>query len=136
MRVACGVLMKNEKILITKRPPDVHLGNYWEFPGGKILEQETPEEGLYREMKEELGISVKIVRSLGIVEHHYQKPIPKWVKLYFFLCQILNGKPEAITASQMLWVKPMNLKDFCFPPADKNLIQTLPQTLLPHEDHE
>ena len=129
IRVACGILENAGKLLITKRPNQVHLGNHWEFPGGKILDQESPEEGLVRELKEELGILVNIVKDLGIIDHQYEHPTPFHVKLFFFLCHIQKGTPKPIAATQMQWVEPEHLKNYTFPPADSQLIQTLPQIL-------
>ena len=65
--VVAAIIIKDGKFFIAKRPKGKHLENFMEFPGGKILPNETHEEGLKREIKEELGvkpISVKKLESL------------------------------------------------------------------------
>ena len=58
--VAAGIIQREDgKILLARRKPGSHLAGYWEFPGGKIEEGESPEECLERELLEELGIVTK-----------------------------------------------------------------------------
>lgn len=59
-RVAAAIIEKNGKILIAQRKLGSSLGGKWEFPGGKLESEETPEQCLRRELKEELGIEAII----------------------------------------------------------------------------
>jgi len=59
-----GILYKDQKILLGKRKPGGHVGGLWEFPGGKIENNETGEEALIREFKEELDIDVKVLSKI------------------------------------------------------------------------
>ena len=69
------ILKKKNKILFTKRPSQKYYGDYWEFPGGKLENDETFEEGLKRELYEELGIKIntKSLKSLDVISHTYDK---------------------------------------------------------------
>ena len=72
-RVSAAVVEEEGRVLITRRNPNDSLGGYWEFPGGKIEGEETPQECLEREILEELGVESKagkiICRSIYEYEH-------------------------------------------------------------------
>lgn len=61
--IVCGVIKTEKGYLIGQRKSNVHDG-VWEFPGGKVENQETKEEALIREFKEELGIEIKVLGAL------------------------------------------------------------------------
>ena len=56
-KVSAAVVIKNQKVLLTRRSPNDNLAGYWEFPGGKVESNETPQQCLKRELEEELGIN-------------------------------------------------------------------------------
>jgi len=64
-QIAAGIISRGAKVLITKRLPNEHLGGYWEFPGGKCHETETLEQCAQREIKEELGLEIKVKTKIG-----------------------------------------------------------------------
>ena len=70
-RVTAAILIKDGNILIAKRKSSDKLADKWEFPGGKIEKNETPEQCLIREIKEEFGIDVKVGEYLGEIEKHF-----------------------------------------------------------------
>lgn len=59
--VTAAIIIKNNKVLIAQRKPYGYLANKWEFPGGKIENDESPESCLVRELKEEFSIDIKII---------------------------------------------------------------------------
>ncbi|WP_197086609.1 NUDIX domain-containing protein [Sphingobacterium sp. IITKGP-BTPF85] len=63
-KVLCGLIIKDQQILICRRKPEKSLGGYWEFPGGKLEEGETYEECLAREIQEELDLRVTVKNHL------------------------------------------------------------------------
>jgi 8-oxo-dGTP diphosphatase len=67
VKVTAAILVKDNKIIIAKRGSDDRLANKWEFPGGKIEINETPEQCLKREMKEEFDIDVSVGEYLGSI---------------------------------------------------------------------
>ncbi len=71
VRAAVGVLVRDGRVLLQRRPPGGLLGGLWEFPGGKIEPKESPAQAVCREFAEETGLSVRVLRSLGMVEHDY-----------------------------------------------------------------
>src|SRR3989338_8933247 len=60
IEVVAAVLRQDNKFLIAKRKADQHVGGKWEFPGGKIEKEETPEACLKRELFEEFGIEANV----------------------------------------------------------------------------
>jgi 8-oxo-dGTP diphosphatase len=122
IQVAAGLIKKDHRYLITKRPADVHLGGFWEFPGGKQEPGESLEECLQRELKEELGIDITPGPSFHIIRHEYPE---KLVELHFFCCTIHNGAPRTLGCEEWRWVTATDLLNFEFPPADRPIIDML-----------
>ena len=120
--VAAGVIFSKGKILITQRCADQHLGNLWEFPGGKVEGCESFEECLKREIREELGIEISVGELVEDLTHEYPEKI---VRLRFYRCELLSGEPRAIHCQDFRWVARGELKEFEFPAADGRLIERL-----------
>jgi A/G-specific adenine glycosylase len=116
--VTAAVIVENGRILLARRPPNGLLGGMWEFPGGKQEQGETLPACLQREIKEELGIQIQVGDAFGIYEHAYTH---FRVTLHAFLCQILNGIPQALEASEIRWVYPHQLKDFPMGKIDRQI---------------
>jgi 8-oxo-dGTP diphosphatase len=70
-RVTAAIMTNDEKIIIAKRKSTGNLPDKWEFPGGKVEINETPEQCLQRELKEEFDIDVSIGEYLGSSIYHY-----------------------------------------------------------------
>lgn len=62
IKVVCGIIWKDEKILMARKCPDKPLGGYWEFPGGKVEADEDDITALQRELLEELGLEIIDIR--------------------------------------------------------------------------
>ena len=87
--VACAIIQDSQnKVIVCQRSASMHLPLKWEFPGGKIEENETPEECLIREIKEELNIDIRIIEQLMVNDHHYED---KSIRLIPFICRHLRG---------------------------------------------
>lgn len=120
--VVAAIIRRDQNILITQRHRHVHLAGLWEFPGGKVEPGESCEVALQREIREELGIEIAVDREFFTVDHDYPG---KSVRLYFFDCSILRGEPRPLDVADLRWVKPSELSNFDFPPADAELIHKL-----------
>jgi len=120
--VTAGIILRQGKVLITKRPPGSHLEGYWEFPGGKQEPGENLKRCLEREITEELGITVKAGDLFMKVEHTYTA---KRISLYVFCCTLLSGSPQALGCSEFKWVPVEALFQFAFPPPDVKVIGLL-----------
>ncbi|HCU25480.1 MAG TPA: 8-oxo-dGTP diphosphatase MutT [Deltaproteobacteria bacterium] len=123
--VAC-VIERDGEFLITKRLKTSHLGHCWEFPGGKLEAGESLATCAIRECREEIAVEVKPLRLLQEVFHAYPE---KNVQLYFVLCELVSGTPQAVECADWRWVQPAQLSHYEFPEADKGIIESLRRTL-------
>jgi len=110
------------KILIDRRLQEGLLGGLWEFPGGKIEEQETIPACIEREIKEELGITVEVGDHLITINHAYTH---FRVTLHVHHCRYLSGDPQPIECDEIRWVKPDQLAEFPFPKANTRIIEAI-----------
>ncbi|MDI6844639.1 MAG: (deoxy)nucleoside triphosphate pyrophosphohydrolase [Candidatus Saccharicenans sp.] len=120
MIVVAAVIKKDGRLLLAERldrPED----SGWEFPGGKVEPGETPEEALTREIKEEMGIEIRVLRFLDQVE----LPGAEVHQLQAYEAEILSGKFALTSHRRYLWVKPDELENYRLLPADGELVRRL-----------
>ncbi|MBA3966003.1 MAG: 8-oxo-dGTP diphosphatase MutT [Nitrospirales bacterium] len=122
--VAAAIIWQKDRILLSRRKPESHLGGLWEFPGGKKEFGETLEDCLRREVKEELGVDIS--EPVWFHALHYQYP-EKMVELYFYTCFIILGIPQALECAEIAWVHKHELISYEFPPADIPVIHKIIQ---------
>ena len=122
--VSIALIDNHDQILISKRPAKKHLSGYWEFPGGKVEKNETPENAIIREVKEELNIDIsnKCIAPLSFSEFDYKK---FQLLLLLYVCRRWEGEPKSMEKNEIKWVKPNMLRHFKMPPADDSLIYNL-----------
>jgi len=120
--VAAGVIQEAGRVLVSKRLAGTHLAGLWEFPGGKVEDGEAPEAALVRELREELGIEVRVDSVMDVVFHAYPE---KSVLLIFYRCTRLAGEPRDLEVAGHRWVPLADLRDEEFPPADVRLLARL-----------
>lgn len=123
--VTAGLVFRDGKLLITRRPDHTHLGGLWEFPGGKLEQGETFETALIRELDEELGIDVEVGELVESIDHDYAE---KSVHLRFFRCRWINREPHPHEVAAIAWVTRDELNDYEFPAADARLLDRLRRT--------
>src|SRR5258708_6068727 len=117
--VAIAIVLRDSKLLITRRKPERPLAGYWEFPGGKREGAETIEDCLARELREELAIRATPVLSFSPINHTYPHA---QVCLHPFLCIYQSGEPRAIDSDEVKWISPDQLRQFKFPEANGSLL--------------
>lgn len=120
--VTAAIITDESKILIARRGPEKHLAGFWEFPGGKIEKDETPEECLKREIKEELGLDIEI--KSFFMENVYQYPNKK-ILLKAYLCKRLSGSIVLKDHDKIEWVDIIEIDNYKFAPADIAFIDKL-----------
>ena len=116
------VLDASGEVLIDQRLEEGLLGGMWEFPGGKQEQGETIETCIARELKEELGITVKVGAELITVDHAYSH---KKLRFVVHLCDWVSGEPQPLASQQVRWVRPDDLGNYAFPAANARIIEAL-----------
>lgn len=122
--VACALVDADRRVLIAQRPEGKSLAGLWEFPGGKVEPNESPEAALIRELEEELGVSTKsaCLAPLTFASHAYEG---FHLLMPLYVCRKWQGTPIAREHSALKWVRPQKLRDYPMPPADEPLIAAL-----------
>ena len=108
LRVSCAIILKENAVLCGQRSENMSHPLKWEFPGGKVEENELPEVTLHRELREELNIWVKIIDSLGSFRHRYSDKLE--VELLPYVCNLMDGVLSANEHKEIRWV-PINILD-------------------------
>ena len=122
--VTAALITKGERILVAQREETNDWGLHWEFPGGKVEEDEGPHECIKRELREELGIGVEIEAIRQSVFKQYEGFN---ILLLAYQCRITEGIPSAIRCREVRWVGRDELKSLQMPPADEEIREKLLQ---------
>ena len=117
------------KILISKRPVGKAFENLWEFPGGKVKKNETVEQALIRETKEEINVdlSMNCIAPLAFSTYKIENFN---IIILLFISRKWNLNPICKVHTELRWVKANNLNKYNMPPANKFLVTSLQDLLL------
>ncbi|EIC21879.1 Nudix family hydrolase [Thiorhodovibrio frisius] len=123
LHVVAGALIDAQgRVLIARRPEQVHQGGRWEFPGGKLEPGESAINALSRELQEELGIRPRSSRPLIQIEHDYRE---RRILLDLYRVSAWDGEPRGCEGQPLAWEFPQALDPALFPPADGPAILAL-----------
>lgn len=122
--VAAALVDLDGRVLLTQRPPGKKLAGMWEFPGGKVEPNETPEAALVRELHEELAldISAACLAPFAFASHAYDD---FHLLMPLYVCRRWAGQPQPREGQAMRWVRPIKMRDLEMPPADLPLVAML-----------
>ena len=120
IQVSCLLLFHQGKILATQRGAAMDLAGYWEFPGGKIEADESPEDSLVREINEELSIDIRICGALTPVLYAYPT---KLIQLFPFLGTWQGGSLKLTEHAQSQWLGKEDLLSLNWASADLAIVQ-------------
>jgi A/G-specific adenine glycosylase len=120
--IAIGLVWRDGKILIGRRPAKGLLGGLWEFPGGKRKSGESLKECCAREIEEEVGVKVRVGRPVTIIAHAYSH---FRITMHVFDCEYVSGTARPVACDQVKWVSPRQLSRCPFPAANRTLIERL-----------
>jgi len=121
--VVAAVIERDGRILIGQRKNEGHHPLKWEFPGGKVELDETPETAAVRELGEELGIRARVNREMMRYEFQYPGRAP--ILLIFYRIVDFDGSPENRGFEQIRWESPERLADYDFLEGDARFIRSL-----------
>jgi 8-oxo-dGTP diphosphatase len=122
IRVTAAILIREDTVLIAKRRSGDRQAGKWEFPGGKIEDDESPEQCLVREMKEEFDIEVTVGERLWQNRHRYEHAI---ITLMAFRTYWRAGTITTQAHETARWVPIDQLKNYDFSPADVPFVRKL-----------
>lgn len=120
--MAVGLIWKGAKLLIDQRNEDGLLGGLWEFPGGEMLERESPEAALCRNVRDALAVEIEVEEFFTHVEHgftHFS------VTLHVYHCRHRSGRPRAQGCQKWRWATLEELEQLAFPTAYRNIISAM-----------
>ena len=122
INVAAAIITKDNKFFIAKRNKNKHLGGFYEFPGGKQDVNETLQQTVIREIKEELNIHVQVGNKLG--EEHYKDDKIN-VHLHYFFCKIISGNIILNEHEDSAWISKEEFQNYNFAEGDSDIISLL-----------
>ena len=120
--VVAAIIKKNNNYLIVQRNKKKHMGLKWEFPGGKVENNESFKQALSREIKEELNIEINIHEKIA-KENYKDSKIN--IILHYYLCSHKNGIIELSEHEQLAWVDKKNLNKYDFAEGDSNILSLI-----------
>jgi 8-oxo-dGTP diphosphatase len=115
LEVTCGIIVKGNKILVTQRSEKMKLPLKWEFPGGKIEQNETAEKCILREIKEELNLEIEILKRLTASPYDYGT---FKINLIPFIARYQNGVIILAEHKDFKWIEAKDLFSLDWAPAD------------------
>ena len=124
--VVGAALVRNGRVLASRRTEPPRLAGLWEFPGGKVEPGESDAEALVRELEEELRVTAEIGERLG-----GDVPIGETAVLRVYLCRLLDGEPALVDHDEHRWLAPDELGDVPWIPVDLPLVEELRTVLVP-----
>ena len=121
IEVVAAIIRKEDKVFATQRGYG-EWKDWWEFPGGKIEQGETPEEALKREISEELSAEINVDELFSTVDYDY----PKFhLTMHCYLCTLLTDAMHLNEHESARWLAKDELDNVKWLPADKSIIDKL-----------
>ena len=121
IKVVAGLILQNDKLLICQRPKFKEHPFKWEFPGGKIKNDESNEEALIREINEELSINIINCEELISYNFNY-KDLNKRVFINFYLVNNFSGKVLNNFHKELTWIEIKDIREYDFLEGDLKII--------------
>jgi 8-oxo-dGTP diphosphatase len=122
--VAAVIEREDRRLLIGQRRKTDSSPLKWEFPGGKVRQGEEPEAALARELREELGVTLRKSREIARVQHTYAA-LPEPMEIRFFAVAIAEGEITPRVFEQIAWALPKELGSYDFLAANNALVANL-----------
>ena len=120
--VVAAVINKNDLFLIANRSFEDNSQGIWEFPGGKVEENETFNSALMREIKEELSLNIKVGNIIATIDLN---KTDKNIFVHYYFAIILSGQISLNVHSEFKWVQHNQLKNFTYIDGDRHILNYL-----------
>lgn len=120
--IVVAVIKRHGRYLLGKRPSKGLLGGLWEFPGGKVRRGESHRRALIREIREEIGLGVKVGELIASARHAYSHFT---VTLHVYRCTPVRGRPKPCFHTALRWVPKAHFSRYAFPKANHKFLNLL-----------
>lgn len=132
VKVPCAIIERDGLVLAAQRSASGSLPMKWEFPGGKLEADETEEQGLTREIQEELCAEIKIGERLPVTDRDDGWRI---IRLIPFLCELTSTEITLTEHEQVLWLSPEELPELDWAEADRKVLENYFDYLVVESSH-
>lgn len=122
IEVTAALIRSGNRILIARRPSQDELAGLWEFPGGKLEANESPEECLAREILEELAITISVGEFFADTIYEYPGKV---VHLMAYWADWIEGELNSRVHDGVTWSSAAELSEYTFAPADRPIVEKL-----------
>ena len=122
VEVVAGIIYKDDKFLIAQRNLKKAQGGLCEFPGGKVEPEESYQDALKREIKEEFNADIEVGDFVGENVHHYPE---RDIKLIFYKAKLISDKMELLEHEDIRWITKEDKDSFEFAGADKKVFDLI-----------
>lgn len=122
LEVVAALIRQGERLLICQRSAGKARALQWEFAGGKVEPGETKRQALVREIKEELGVTIRAGTEFLEVVHSYPDIT---IHLTVYNAAIIQGEPQKLEHNEIRWVRPEEAEQFDFSPADRFILEKI-----------
>lgn len=127
IRVVCGAIRRQGRVLLASRRPGDPLEGHWELPGGKVEPNEDDRSALVRELREELAVDVRVGEYIGTSVHLYDGRVR--VTLVAYWCELIGGEPTPLEGQDLCWESPSSWRERKWAPADLPLLPPMERVL-------
>ena len=122
INVVAAAIEKVGKFFCAQRPEGKSLGGFWEFPGGKLENGESPEQALIREIKEELNSDIEILAYINEASYDYDFGT---VNMKTYHAKLISGNLELLEHQNSTWLLPTQLPTLNWAPVDRPAVELL-----------
>ena len=122
LQVVAGIIAKGDQILLARRAAHKLLPGKWEFPGGKIEGEESPEAALEREILEEFGVIIKAGEYFTTSRHDYGD---FQIELLAYFAAYDHGEFALTDHDRIAWVQKEELQNYDLAAADLPIVEVL-----------
>ncbi|MCB9759942.1 MAG: (deoxy)nucleoside triphosphate pyrophosphohydrolase [Alphaproteobacteria bacterium] len=122
IRVVAAEIERDGRYLITQRRAQAVLPHLWEFPGGRVEPGEDDTTALLREVRERVGVTIRVGELSLHVAHEYDEYV---LDLLVYRATLTEGDPKPLRVADVRWVAPQDFGRFEFPGADQQTVDKL-----------
>ena len=109
-----ALLNEKNEVLISLRKNKKDYDGYWEYPGGKVEEDETLEQAIIREIKEEINLEIS-KDCIAPLTFAVDKTVGSETILFLYICRKWEGSINSVLDQRVQWVKPIDLAGYQMP---------------------